>query len=185
MATDEEYMAFLDKANADPSAGVAKKQSRSQQARLKTVDREEDIPVRLREVTKDAFYVSDADEPFEPVCLRLMDGEDTLPDEGAFLRGPPLGYSLLGSYLLIWVAVGFAKLVQHPSPEEAEVEIMDVARWDVRGQYKELVDATRDATKGSDVMVYRVERGGPRVEYWLVGVEGGKLLGVKALAVES
>lgn len=95
-------MAFLDKANADPSAGVAKKQSRSQQARLKTVDREEDIPVRLREVTKDAFYVSDADEPFEPVCLRLMDGEDTLPDEGAFLRGPPLGYSLLGSYLLIW-----------------------------------------------------------------------------------
>jgi hypothetical protein len=65
------------------------------------------------------------------------------------------------------------------------VEIMDIGKWDPQGQYKELVDATRKATKGSDVMVYRIERGGSRVEYWLVGVEGGKLLGVKALAIES
>jgi hypothetical protein len=62
---------------------------------------------------------------------------------------------------------------------------MDVAHWDTQGQYKKLVDATRDATKGSDVMVYRLPREGARVEYWLVGVEGGKLLGVKALAIES
>lgn len=79
----------------------------------------------------------------------------------------------------------FAELVQHPDPENAGVEILDVAHWDARGEYKDLVNATRDATKGSDVIVYRIARGGARVEYWLVGVEGGKLLGVKALAVES
>jgi hypothetical protein len=62
---------------------------------------------------------------------------------------------------------------------------MDIAHWDPRGEYKELVHATREATRGSDVIVYRIGTGGARAEYWVVGVEGGKLLGVKALAVES
>lgn len=39
--------------------------------------------------------------------------------------------------------------------------------------------------KGSDVRVYRISRDGSRVEYWVVGVVDGKLLGVKALAIES
>ena len=59
----------------------------------------------------------------------------------------------------------------------------------------------RAATRGADVRVYRVPspRGGARVEYWLVAVEPpsaeekkgkgkgarGRLVGVKALAVES
>lgn len=79
----------------------------------------------------------------------------------------------------------FAKLVNHPDPSNASVEIQDVAHWDANGEYKDLVYATRDATKGSDVIVYRIGRDGARAEYWLVGVEGGRLLGVKALAVES
>ena len=79
----------------------------------------------------------------------------------------------------------FAKLVGHPNPKDAEVSIMDVVEWDSRGQYKEVVDATREATKGSDIRVYSISHGGPRTEYWVVGVEGGKLLGVKALAIES
>jgi hypothetical protein len=62
---------------------------------------------------------------------------------------------------------------------------MDIAEWDSTGQYKDVVDATREATKGSDVRIYRISRGGSRIEYWVVGVEGGKLLGVKALAIES
>lgn len=81
--------------------------------------------------------------------------------------------------------MAFAKLVSHPSPEDAGVEIMDVAEWDTQGQYKELVDAVREASKGSDVRVYKISKGGSRVEYWVVGVEGGKLVGVKALAIES
>ena len=79
----------------------------------------------------------------------------------------------------------FAKLVNHPSPEDAEVQILDVGEWDTQGQYKEIVDATRDATKGSDVRVYRISREGSRAEYWVVGLDNGKLLGAKALAVES
>jgi hypothetical protein len=83
------------------------------------------------------------------------------------------------------IPVQFASLVNHPNPDDASVEIMDVAHWDTRGEYKELVHATREATRGSDVIVYRIGTGGARFEYWLVGVEGGKMLGVKALAVES
>ena len=65
------------------------------------------------------------------------------------------------------------------------MSILDIGEWDVQGQYKEIVEATREATKGSDVRVYRIGRGGSRVEYWVVGVEGGKLLGARALAIES
>lgn len=43
----------------------------------------------------------------------------------------------------------------------------------------------RTAVKGSDVKVYRIESSGARVEYWVLGVEDGKLLGVKALSIES
>jgi hypothetical protein len=83
--------------------------------------------------------------------------------------------------------VTFAHLIDHDSPSDAAVSIMDVVEWDSRGQYKELVDATRTACKGGDVRVYRVPNGGVRVEYWVVGMqkEEGRLVGVKALAVES
>lgn len=81
----------------------------------------------------------------------------------------------------------FAKAINHPNPKDAEVAILDIAEWDPQGEYKEVVDAVREAVKGGDVRVYRVsrEKGGSRVEYWILGVEGGKLIGVKALSVES
>jgi len=162
MASDEDYMAFLDKANRDPNEGTAKEESngRGTKIELKATDKGASVPQVLKKATEEAFYVSDADEPFVPVCLKHS-GKG-LPDE-----------------------VAFAKLVSHPSPDEAEVEIMDVAEWDTQGQYKELVDAVREASKGSDVRVYRIGKGGSRVEYWVVGIEGGKLVGVKALAIES
>lgn len=86
----------------------------------------------------------------------------------------------------------FATLIQHPSPSNAGIEIQDPADWDPRGQYANLLDAVRKATKGSDARVYRVPYGGgARVEYWIVGTEssgkGGRvrLVGAKALAVVS
>jgi len=79
----------------------------------------------------------------------------------------------------------FAKLVGHPSPKDADVSILDIGEWDSQGQYKDVVDATREATKGGDVRVYQISRGSSRIEYWVVGVTDGKLLGVKALAIES
>jgi len=159
MASDEDYAAFLDKANQDPNEGVSKTQS-SSKVEFKAVDKGVNVPACLKKATKDAFYVSDADEPFEPVCLKHAG--KTLPDE-----------------------VAFANLVNHPSPDGAEVTIMDIGEWDTQGQYKDVVDATREASKGSDVRVYRISKSGPRIEYWVVGLEGGKLVGVKALAIES
>ncbi|KUJ18268.1 uncharacterized protein LY89DRAFT_44312 [Mollisia scopiformis] len=164
MATDEEYMSFLDKANQDPNEGAAeaKQQSNGGGGELKALDKGAKVPKVLEEGVKDKYYVSDADEPFVPVCLKLKGKGEGLPDEDAFV-----------------------KLIEHPSPGDAGVEIMDVAEWDSQGQYKDVVDAVREAGKGGDVRVYRVGRGGARVEYWVVTVEGGRLVGVKVLAVES
>ncbi|PQE25332.1 ribosomal L3 protein [Rutstroemia sp. NJR-2017a BBW] len=126
MATDEDYMAFLDKANEDPSAGTSKASAKSKKHEFKTTDDDVDVPSVLVKATKDAWY-----------------------------------------------------------PSEADIEIMDIGEWDPQGQYKDVVKAVRDASKGSDVRVYRVPGEGSRVEYWVVGVEGGRLVGCKALAVES
>jgi hypothetical protein len=82
MASDEDYSAFLDKANEDPSKGVANTQSKDQKVELKAVDSGVEVPAVLKKVTKDAFYVSDADEPFVPVCLK--GAGKGLPDEGLF-----------------------------------------------------------------------------------------------------
>ncbi|KAF4631931.1 hypothetical protein G7Y89_g6197 [Cudoniella acicularis] len=159
MASDEDYAAFLEKANQDPNEGVAKNQSKGK-VELKAVDSGVEIPAVLKKATEDAFYISDADEPFVPVCLKHSG--KSLPDEAAF-----------------------AKLVNHPNLDDTDVTIMDVGEWDTQGQYKDVVEATREASKGGEVRVYSISRGGPRVEYWVVGLEGGKLVGVKALAIES
>ncbi|KAH8811836.1 hypothetical protein F5884DRAFT_750184 [Xylogone sp. PMI_703] len=161
MASDEDYAAFLEKANQDPNEGIANT-SGSNKLEFKAVSTGVKVPDVLSKATQDAFYISDSDEEFVPVCLKLPKGKKGLPDE-----------------------VAFADLVTHPDPESAEVSIMDVAEWDPQGQYKELVDATREAAKGSDVRVYRIGKEGARVEYWLVGVSEGHLVGVKALAIES
>jgi len=80
MASDEDYIAFLDKANEDPSTGVANTQSKNKKVELKAVDSGVEVPAVLKKATEDAFYVSDADEPFVPVCLK--GAGKGLPDEG-------------------------------------------------------------------------------------------------------
>jgi hypothetical protein len=83
MATDEEYMAFLDKANQDLGAGVKTAPATgSGKVQLKTLDHGVEVPLELKIPTekKEWVYVSDADEPFVPVVLSI--GEDKLPDEG-------------------------------------------------------------------------------------------------------
>merc|ERR1711939_197839 len=151
MATDEDYMSFLDKANKDPSEGTAKTQG-SANGNGKMEFKATEKGVKVPEVIEKVLG--------KGVAFKL-EGKG-LPDEATF-----------------------AKLINHPKPKEADVQIMDVGEWDTQGQYKDLVEATREAVKGSDVRVYRVAKDGSRAEYWLVGVEGGNLVGVKALAVES
>lgn len=93
---------------------------------------------------------------------------------------------LLGTLLIrLFLTATFAKLINHPKPSEADIQIMDVGEWDTQGQYKDVVEAVREAVKGSDVRVYKIVKDGSRIEYWVVGVEGAHLVGVKALAVES
>lgn len=48
-----------------------------------------------------------------------------------------------------------------------------------------MVEAVGKAVKGNDVRVYRVAKDATRAEYFIVGCEGGRMLGVKAAAVES
>ncbi|KAI1747852.1 hypothetical protein F4782DRAFT_519571 [Xylaria castorea] len=165
MASDEDYMAFLDKANQDPNEGQAKPQSKSKEG-FKATDDGAQVPAAIQKATKDAFYVSDADEPFVPVCLAWDEGGKGLPDEEEF-----------------------ATLIHHPDPSKAEIEIQDPADWDTQGQYEGIIDAVTKAGKGNDVRVYRVAKGGVKVEYWVVTTDGkgsdARLVGAKALAVES
>lgn len=81
--------------------------------------------------------------------------------------------------------VEFAKLIEHGNPEAADISIMDPSDWDVQGQYSKIVKAVAEATKGNDVRVYKVVRDHTRVDYWVVSREEGRIVGVKALAIES
>ncbi|CEJ81570.1 hypothetical protein VHEMI01691 [[Torrubiella] hemipterigena] len=164
MASDEDYMAFLDKANRDADeahAAAAAATTRTQTTSFKALDAGETPAPAIAAVCKDTFYVSDADEPFEAVSLRYS-GKDGLPDE-----------------------VEFAKLIQHWDADNANVSIMDPTDWDVRGAYTNVVEAVREASRGNDVRVYRVTRDATRTEYWVVSATEDRIVGVKALAVES
>lgn len=89
MAADDDYMAFLNKANEDPSADSGSAAAQSSQGhegkkQLKAADYDAEIPEPLVAATRDAFYVSDADEPFVAVSLAWANGQG-LPNEGMWL----------------------------------------------------------------------------------------------------
>lgn len=70
MASDDAYMAFLNKANEDVGSGRAGGAgSKQTPCAINSVDTE--IPDNIKKV--DVNYVSDADEPFEPVALKCDD----------------------------------------------------------------------------------------------------------------
>lgn len=159
MSNDDDYMAFLNKANQD-TGGDATTTTQAKTS-FKTKDQDSQVPREIRDVVKNAVYVSDADEPFEEVSLKWQ-GDNGLPTESEF-----------------------AKLINHPSPDSAEITILDPTDWDSRGQYTNVVDAVRGATQGNDVRVYQITRDSTRTEYWVLSHIGGKLVGAKALSVES
>jgi hypothetical protein len=69
MASDSDYMAFLDKANAQRDAAASNQGHQpSKQIRTETVETGVRVPDALKRV--DTYYVSETDEPFEPVALR-------------------------------------------------------------------------------------------------------------------
>lgn len=81
MASDDAYMDFLNKANADHSAG---QEASTQGAKTQTVDESLKVPTSLQKV--EAYYVSESDEPFEPVVLRFKGAaKGEWPSAGTYL----------------------------------------------------------------------------------------------------
>lgn len=88
MASDEDYAAFLDKANQDPADGGGVKSSSKKDAgklEFKTLDAGAEVPEKIKTKTssEEWIYISDADEPFVPVSLKFDGGK--LPDESEFI----------------------------------------------------------------------------------------------------
>jgi hypothetical protein len=66
MASDDDYAAFLEMANAPTSGGGVSAQGKNSGFTTRTVDKNE-VPQVLQQV--ESVYVSEADEEFEPVAL--------------------------------------------------------------------------------------------------------------------
>lgn len=88
MSSDQDYAAFLEKANEDPSKGTAQSSSAASNkpGQFRTTQQGVTVPAPISKALDkgDAFYVSDADEPFEAVALEWDEAGKGLPDEGAY-----------------------------------------------------------------------------------------------------
>lgn len=170
--SDDAYMSFLGKANADLDTGRAQQsQGSSSAVRTETVEMGVRIPAPLTSV--DAYYVSETDEPFEPVALR-WDGAS---------RGIFPDPSHLSSLI-------------SPNADLSEsITSLSPSHFDPRNQYPSALRAVRAAASEAsggdesavDVKVYRVGVGSSRVEYWILAVdaENSLLVGLRAKAVET
>ncbi|OCK85716.1 hypothetical protein K432DRAFT_286185 [Lepidopterella palustris CBS 459.81] len=151
MSSDADYASFLDKANQDTGS----KASTQSKKAVGTKSVNTAVPKALEKIEE--YYVSDADEPFEPVSLKY-DG-DSIPS-----------------------ADELAKLLSHDS----DVSSISQTEFDPKGQYKSIIDAVKRAGS-DDVRIFRVEHGSTRAEYYVVSLDTkeGRIVGMKALAVES
>jgi hypothetical protein len=83
-SSDADYLAFLDKANAQREAGASQTLSQSSEPYTQTVDTGVRVPEALTSV--DEYYVSETDEPFEPVALKWPEAAyGKWPGGGKFL----------------------------------------------------------------------------------------------------
>jgi hypothetical protein len=80
-------MAFLNKANEDPAAGVASGNSAPQKhPAFRATEDGVEVPEAIKKLVghhgDGAYYTSDADEPFKAVALAWDEAGRGLPDEG-------------------------------------------------------------------------------------------------------
>ena len=85
MASDEDYSAFLDKANQDTGASKNASTQSTKTSKPSTKSVDTDVPAPLQKIEQ--YYTSDADEPFEPVSLK-WDGKN-MPSESKSRINPP------------------------------------------------------------------------------------------------
>lgn len=189
-------MAFLDKANKQRDAGRDEAHTEdstqpSNQVRTETVESGVKVPEQLKKV--DAYYVSETDEPFEPVALSWKGASSgKWPGNGLFsLLSCRHFWSMLTRFVIV---DEFTSLIA--SGSKLDIETLSEKSFDPRSQYSEVIKAVRAAVAASDskinesdveVKVYRVEVGHSRVEYWVVALDGveGKIVGLRAKAIES
>lgn len=171
MSSDQDYAAFLEKANQDTGSSSEQVKT-SGFANTKAVDTA--VPAALKNV--DAFYQSDSDEPFEPVALQY--GKKDSIDKSQCIY-----VTFQRSLRLTHLLEKFAGLIDH----SGDVEEISLKDWNVKNHYANVVDAVKKAGNGkSDVQVFRVAHGSTRCEYYIVTLsDEGVVVGVKARAVES
>jgi hypothetical protein len=176
MSSDDAYMSFLDKANADLNNARAQQTQQSSGVRTETVGVGVQIPAPLRSV--DAYYISETDEPFEPVTLKWEGAnKGTWP-------GP----------------AEFSRLISPDADLSSSIETLTPSTFDPKNQYSAALRAVRAAVAQTfgggepgidesdvEVKVYRVEVGKSRVEYYILGLdaEGGTIVGLRAKAIET
>ncbi|KAF1358954.1 hypothetical protein EJ07DRAFT_122079 [Lizonia empirigonia] len=150
MSSDADYAAFLDKANQDTAPAEQQDVSKKGYS-TKSVNTA--VPKALESIEE--YYVSDADEPFEPVALEFSGDKITASKCSRAAEGDGAGV------------------------EEHKAKAFET-------QYKTVIDAVKKAGNG-EAKIFRVELESTRAEYYVVSVdkEGGKLVGLKALSVES
>jgi hypothetical protein len=161
MSDDASYASFLDKANQDTGVSPLNSGPKSAQAlNPRSAGTSSNIPSAIQNIS--TTYTSDTDSPFEPVSFEYESTE--LPSSQVF-----------------------EKLVAKASGNNgpARAEELSVSEFDPRGEYRGVVKEVEGVVDGAELKVFRVERGKTRVEYYLVGLRGGRLLGVRAEAVES
>ncbi|KAJ6090499.1 hypothetical protein N7486_009314 [Penicillium sp. IBT 16267x] len=163
MASDDAYMDFLNKANADHSGG---QKASTQGAKTRTVDDSLKVPTPLQQV--EVYYVSESDEPFEPVVLRF---------KGAAKGEWPSADDL-------------SSLISPDADISGQISTLDTSSFDPRNEYTKVLQAVRKATEESDpdIKVYRVERSSTTVEYYVLALdsaEGGRIVGLVAKSVET
>ncbi|KAJ5519391.1 hypothetical protein N7453_001813 [Penicillium expansum] len=170
MSSDDAYMSFLDKANADVSGSAP--QQGAGTVKTKTVHSSLSVPKPLQSV--DAYYISDTDEPFEPVALKW---------DGAAKGALPSAEQL-------------SSLISPDTDLSQSISILSPSSFDPKNQYSATLDAVRAAAvekdSGADqsaveVKVYRVEQTSTKIEYWVLALHApeSRLVGLRAKAVES
>ncbi|KAF2470577.1 uncharacterized protein BDR25DRAFT_325409 [Lindgomyces ingoldianus] len=151
MSSDADYASFLDKANQDTGAASTAQKS-SKQYSTKSVNTV--VPKVLEGVEE--CYISDADEPFEPVSLRF-EGQRVSADD-------------------------LKKLIGH----DADVASVGVKEFDPKDQYKNVMEAVKAAGSGDVSVFRVEHGGTRAEYYVVsVDEPEGRLVGLKALAVES
>ncbi|KAK2810780.1 hypothetical protein FQN50_002603 [Emmonsiellopsis sp. PD_5] len=180
MSSDSAYLSFLDKANADLDAGTSTTNTTTNnKPQTTTISPSETqrIPAVLRDVR--AEYVSETDEPFEAVVLGW---EGARESEGR------------------WPGVDEFESLILPDTTSLDTDVSKIqistlppSSFDPRNQYGDVIRAVQAAVSGNgeaeaEVKVYRVQLSETRVEYWVVGLDGGhggRVVGLRARAVES